>query len=101
MPIIDIEPGSGARASAFVFSQLEWRARVGESALVAIEAMLETTSAEMATVRCQLRVAKDNLAAALSGVDVRDLRTVAGVAAFVTLGLKTTDQGTAMLQPRG
>ena len=101
MPLIDIEPGSGARASAFVFSQLEWRARVGESALVAIEAMLETTSSDMAAVRCQLRVAKDNLAAALSGVDVRDPRTIAGVAALVTLGLKTTDQGALMLQPRG
>ena len=95
-----VEAGSGADTSRYIFSQVEWARRVGQSTLEAIEALLETTSTELAPARHQLRVAKDNLSRAINGVDVRDPLTVAGVAGLVTLGLKTDADAAAMLLPR-
>ncbi len=95
-----VEAGSGADSARYTFSQVEWARRIGQPTLEAIEALLETTSAELAPARCALRVAKDNLSRAINGVDVRDRMTIDGVAGLVTLGFKTDADAAVLLAPR-
>jgi hypothetical protein len=103
MPIIPVESGTGRRIPSTdpnVFTVFQWRKRIGNATLQAIEAVLETTDAATGPVRHALRVAKDDLASA-DYVDVRDADTIAGVQSLVDAGLKSPEEGAAMLLPRG